>query len=234
MKVQKKIKQLERIWTFKNKSVAYNFDSHVKKSVPLYELSHKHAIDISNFFLNKGSTCYDLGCSNGSLLREIDKKYSKKKLDLIGVDDSTAMIKLAQKKSNNKIQFIKSSLEEFKFKKSDLFYSLYTLQFITPGKRQKIYNNIYNSLNNAGGFILYEKIRSSNARFQDINNFLYFDFKYSNGLTKQEIINKEILLRGVLEPFTDKENLNFLKKAGFRKISTIFHYLNFKGYLAIK
>lgn len=234
MKVEKKIKNLEKIWTFKNKSVADNFESHVNKSVPFYKLAHKHTIDISNFFLNKGSICYDLGCSTGSLLRELQKKYSKKNLCLKGVDDSSEMIKVAKRKSNNKIEFTKSSLENFKFEKNDLIFSLYTLQFVSPSKRQKIYNNIYKSLNQAGGFILFEKIRSPNAKFQDIMNFLYFDYKYSQGLTKKEILNKENLLRGVLEPFTDKDNIIFLKKAGFKKIMTIFHYLNFKGYLAIK
>ena len=108
------------------------------------------------------------------------------------------------------------------------------MQFIRPAKRQVIFNRIYKSLNPSGGFLMFEKIRASNARFQDIMNFLYFDFKRSNGLSKEEIINKEILLRGILEPSTDKQNLKYLNKAGFKKIMPLAQHLNFKGYLAVK
>ena len=54
---------------------------------------------------------------------------------------------------------------------------MYTMQFILPKYRQEIINKIYNDLNWGGSFLLFEKIRGSDARFQDIFNFLYFDFK---------------------------------------------------------
>tara|TARA_Y100000590_G_scaffold450974_1_gene591558 strand:- start:1565 stop:2263 length:699 start_codon:yes stop_codon:yes gene_type:complete len=232
MKVQKNIKRIGKIWKF-NKQVAENFNSHVSKSVPLYEISHLHAINISNFFLGDGSTCYDIGCSTGTLLKAIKKKNEKKKLNLIGLDNSRPMIKVANKK-NEGIFFKYSDISKEKLTKSDFILSLYTIQFVRPSKRQQIFNKIYNALNFSGGFLMYEKIRADDVRFQDIMNFLYFDFKRSHGLSEEEIINKEILLRGVLEPSTDKENLKYLRKAGFKRIMPVAQHLNFKGYLAVK
>ena len=40
--------------------------------------------------------------------------------------------------------------------------------------------------------------------------------------------------KGVLEPFSSNENRNFLKRAGFKDISTISKDLCFEGILAIK
>ena len=82
--------------------------------------------------------------------------------------------------------------------------------------------------------IFFEKVRAPDARFQDILNFLYFDFKSEQGIKPTEIINKEISLRSVMEPFTIQGNLDLLKRAGFKDIMPISQYLNFKGFLAIK
>ena len=71
-------------------------------------------------------------------------------------------------------------------------------------------------------------------RFQDYINQLYYDFKILNGFTEQEIIAKTKSLKGVLEPFTSEENLNFLRRAGFKDFVTIQKKLNFEGFLAIK
>tara|TARA_Y100000591_G_C21677088_1_gene616036 strand:- start:138 stop:833 length:696 start_codon:yes stop_codon:yes gene_type:complete len=231
MKVDKKIKSQRSNWRF-DKNVAENFDVHVLKSVPFYKISHDLSLKISEFFLKDKSICYDIGCSNGSLLNKISKK-NKKKINYIGIDSSQAMIDIA-KKNFPKIKFIKKNLNQVALKKCDLVLSLYTLQFIEPKYRQKVLTNIYRSLNWGGALILFEKIRGADARFQDILNFLYFDFKSEQGIKPTEIINKEISLRSVMEPFTIQGNLDLLKRAGFKDIMPISQYLNFKGFLAIK
>tara|TARA_B100000427_G_scaffold297240_1_gene277469 strand:+ start:23 stop:724 length:702 start_codon:yes stop_codon:yes gene_type:complete len=233
MRIDKKIKNKLKTWKF-NKNVTLNFDNHVKKSVPFYEVSHDITLQLTNFFLKEKSVCYDLGSSTGILLNKIYLKYKKeKKLKLIGIDNSKEMVKYAKKKYS-KINFINKSLINYKFKKSDMITSLYTMQFVNPKDRQVLFNNIYKSLNWGGAFVLFEKIRGSDARFQDILNFLYFDFKKKKGLKKNEILNKEESLRSVLEPYTINANIDFLKRAGFKDIMPIMQYLNFKGFLAIK
>ncbi len=231
MKVDKKIKTKSSNWQF-DTNVAKNFDNHVLKSVPFYKISHDLSCRLSDFFLKENSVCYDIGCSNGNLLNKISKR-NKKKIKYIGIDSSSAMVKIAKKKYP-KLNFIKKNLDKTKLKKCDLVLSLYTLQFIEPRFRQKVLTNIYKSLNWGGALIIFEKIRGTDARFQDILNFLYFDFKSEQGLNPTEIINKEISLRSILEPFTIKGNMDLLKRAGFVDIMPISQYLNFKGFLAIK
>jgi len=231
LKVDKKIKTKSSNWQF-DTNVAKNFDNHVLKSVPFYKISHDLSCRLSDFFLKENSVCYDIGCSNGNLLNKISKR-NKKKIKYIGIDSSSAMVKIAKKKYP-KLNFIKKNLDKTKLKKCDLVLSLYTLQFIEPRFRQKVLTNIYKSLNWGGALIIFEKIRGTDARFQDILNFLYFDFKSEQGLNPTEIINKEISLRSILEPFTIKGNMDLLKRAGFVDIMPISQYLNFKGFLAIK
>lgn len=232
MKVDKKISSKRSNWKF-DKNVVNNFDKHVIQSVPFYKISHDLTLNLSDFFLKQKSICYDLGCSTGTLLNAMQKRHKTKLIKFYGFDQSNEMIKKA-KKNNKKINFLKKDLENIKFKKSDLIFSLYTIQFLQPKYRQKLFDKIYKSLNWGGGFIIFEKIRGNDARFQDIFNFLYFDFKQNQGLSPMNILNKELSLRSVLDPYTSKANIDFLKRAGFKDIMPIAQYLCFKGFLAIK
>ena len=233
MKIDKKINSSRSNWKF-DKKVVDNFEDHITSSVPFYEVSHQLTVKMSDFFLKDNSICYDLGCSKGNLLKDIEKRHVKKKIKLIGIDDSKEMINSAKKNNKKKIKFTCKNLVEYGYKKNDYTISLYTLQFIQPKFRQKLINKIYNSLNWGGALILFEKIRGNDARFQDILNFSYFDFKTEQKLSPLEILNKEISLRSVLEPYTIKANMDFMKRAGFKDVMPISQYLCFAGFLAIK
>ena len=81
---------------------------------------------------------------------------------------------------------------------------------------------------------MFEKIRGNDARFDNMLNSLYLDFKEDNKLNSNDILSKSKSLRGILEPFSDQGNLGLLKRAGFKDIQTILQSLCFKGYLCIK
>jgi len=234
MKIDKKITSERSNWKF-NKKVVNGFENHINSSVPFYKISHDLTIKMSDFFLKNKSKYYDLGCSKGNLSKEIFLRHKNKKIDCIGIDESKAMIAAAKKKNKiKKIKFYQKDLVNYNYKKCDFISSLYTLQFVQPKFRQILINKLYNSLNWGGGLILFEKIRGNDARFQDILNFSYFDFKTEQKLSPLEILNKEISLRSVLEPYTIKANMDFMKRAGFKDVMPISQYLCFAGFLAIK
>jgi len=223
-------------WDFKG-SVVRNFKQHINQSVPLYSKGHEIILALSDFFLKNNSVCYDLGSSTGELLIKLSK-YTNKKVKFFGVDIEKDMVKyslkkIKQSKSKN-IKILNQDLRKIKLKRTDLIICYYTVQFINPEYRQQIINKIYRSLNWGGAFIFFEKIRGADARFQDIFTSIYNDFKESNGLSIQEIFNKQKSLRGVLEPFSEKGNLSILSRAGFKDIASIVQYINFKGYICIK
>ena len=79
-----------------------------------------------------------------------------------------------------------------------------------------------------------EKVRAPDARFQDIMNQVYVDYKLAQGFSSSEIVNKSRSLKGVLEPFSSKANIDMLKRAGFKDVLSVFKYGFFEGFLAIK
>ena len=117
---------------------------------------------------------------------------------------------------------------------SDMIVAYYTIQFINSSKRQEIINKIYDSLNWGGAFFMFEKTRGMDARFQDMITSVYYDYKISEGYSLEEIMSKHLSLKGVLEPFSTKGNIDMLKRAGFIDINTIFKFVPFEGFLAIK
>lgn len=113
----------------------------------------------------------------------------------------------------------------YEFEQSDFIVSYYTIQFIPPKLRQELINKIYESLNGGGAFVWFEKIRGSDARFQDILTILYNDYKLEKNFSGEEIISKARSLKGVLEPFSTQGNIDLLKRAGFVDIQIVMTYM---------
>ena len=85
-------------WTFGGK-VSNTFDSHIKKSIPLYEWCHEIGVNLSDFFLKDNSACYDIGCSTGTFIKKLsDRNKKKKKIKFYGIDEVNPMIKKAKRK----------------------------------------------------------------------------------------------------------------------------------------
>ena len=231
----KKIKAPKKSWSFDGDVEKY-FDEHIAKSVPFYKEVSKLISLYSDYFVKNNCNITDIGCSTGTLLRSVAKRYSdKKNIKFLGLDISKDMIKHAKSKNKNKnIKFISANINEYKHQKSAIFYSIYTLQFIKPKVRQDLINTIYKNLEWGGGFFLFEKVRGSDARFQDMMNLTYNEYKLDVGFKPKEILDKTRSLVGVMEPFSSKGNIQLLKRAGFKDIETIFRYNCFEGFLAIK
>lgn len=222
-------------WSFGG-AVSDNFDIHVQKSVPFYNEGHELILKLSEFFINQQSVCYEIGCSTSVLLKGLASQYYDKHARFIGIDiDPDMCMKSVEKCANySNIQIVEADSTAYDFEKADLIISYYTIQFIHPRLRQQLMNRIYESLNWGGALILFEKVRAPDARFQDIMSQIYVDFKIEKGYTPAEIIGKTRSLKGVLEPFSTRGNLDLLQRAGFEDVMTIMKNVSFEGFLAIK
>lgn len=234
-KVGHNIKAENGNWSFSGKT-ANNFDNHINNSIPLYLWTHEIGLQLSDFFLTNDSLAYDIGCSTGSFLKKLSLRVKNKKVKLIGLDEIPEMILKAKKNCNKleNVKLIQADINKIKFKKNNFITSFFTISFVKPAKRQLIFNKIFKSLNWGGGFLFFDKVRAPDARFQDIMSQIYNEFKKSQGFTSDEILSKSSSLKGVLEPFSSNANILLAKRAGFKDVMTVFKFLNFEGFLAIK
>lgn len=230
-------------WKFDG-NVVDNFQEHVTSSVPLYNEGHDMICMLSDYFCQDGSYIYDIGCSKGELIKRL-AQYNNKSLNLVGIESEPIFAKASSvellgnnkmegKILNHKIKILNENILDLTLQESSLITSYYTIQFIHPRYRQDVFDKIYSSLHWGGAFILFEKVRANDARFQDIISQTYLEYKTSRGFSKDEVMSKLLSLKGILEPFTSQENNQYMKRAGFVDIISISKFLCFEGWLAIK
>ena len=224
------------LWTFGGKTPS-NFDTHVSKSVPLYEEGHELVTAMSEFFVPQNGKVLHIGSSTGVLTNKLAKTLNERNAQVLGLEIEGEMIKEAKSRENEKnLSYINEDITTFDIGQNcfNLIVSYYTIQFIHPSLRQSVIKKIYDSLMWGGGFILFEKVRGSDARFQDIFNCFYQEYKVKRGYSSEEILSKQKSLKSILEPFSRQGNLDMLKRSNFEDIESIMKYACFEGFLAIK
>ena len=222
-------------WTFAANDPVI-LGNHMKKSIPQYDKGHSLILEISEFFVKRESIIYDIGCSNGELTHQLAKKFREKNATVVGIDCEENFITSAKSRYRaiTNLKFEKEDAIDHTYKASDLVIMYYTLQFIDLSKRASLLLNLYKSLKEGGGLLIFEKTRQNNPRTNDILNQLYTDFKLNNGYTGNEIVAKARSLKGVLEPLSTGQNLDLLENVGFSNATIIYKTLCFDGILAIK
>jgi len=219
-----------------DEEVAAVFDDMLERSVPFY----KESQNITQFFTHKNlrenGRVYDLGCSTASLLLNIHRGLTTS-AELIGLDNSEAMLTQARRKSEAygaNIKFINSDILEYDYKEADVFISNYTLQFIRPLVREKLVKKIASSLKKDGVFIFSEKVISHHPKLNKDLIECYYDFKKTQGYSEYEIMQKREALENVLVPYSEDENIKMILNSGFSHCEVLFRWSNFASFIAIK
>ena len=219
-----------------DEEVAAVFDDMLQRSVPYYLESQK----ITQFFalkqLENGGRLYDLGCSTASLLLNIHRKLESG-AELIGLDNSEAMLEQARKKCEAygaKIEVENADILEYEYKEADVFVSNYTLQFIRPLVREELVKKIADSLKKDAIFIFSEKVISHHSKLNKDLIECYYDFKKEQGYSEYEIMQKREALENVLVPYSEEENIKMALNCGFSHCEVVFRWANFATFIAIK
>jgi tRNA (cmo5U34)-methyltransferase len=212
-----------------------DFESHIERSVPFYKEGHDLIASTSDFFLPDNAIVYDIGTTTGSAVRKILARHPDKDFSITGLDVIPAMVDYAAEMTrDDRASFHCANALDFDYQKSHLFISYYTLQFIHPSVRIDLLKKIYESLHWSGALLLFDKVRAPDFFNDTATTEIYTEYKLDNDFSAEQIINKERSLKGVLEPFSENGNLILLREAGFVDIMTIYKWVNFQGWLAIK
>ena len=110
----------------------------------------------------------------------------------------------------------------------------YTLQFLRPLNRQKVLDQIFLGMKNNSALIIIEKVLGNDSLFNRMYIDLYFRYKASVGYSDIEIKNKRESLENVLIPYRIDENIELLKRSGFKSIDIFFKWFNWSGIIAVK
>ena len=221
------------------KETAEVFDNMLERSIPLYYEQQEMIGEITGEFAQEGTNVYDLGCSTGITLSTITKKINKK-VNIVGIDYSTDMLKKCKEKLHGSeyeknLKLICADLNQaILIHNASVVVLNLTLQFVRPLNRENLIKCIYEGLVDKGCLILVEKILGNNSIFNRVFIKLYYDMKKRQGYTEMEIAQKREALENVLIPYRLNENIELLKRNGFKHLDVFFKWYNFCGILAIK
>jgi trans-aconitate methyltransferase len=151
----------------------------------------------------------------------LDNLYSNGFNNFCGVECSTAMID--QSKYKDKI--IQSF--EFPVGSYDVVMANWTVHFIK--EKEKYLTSIFDSLNDNGILMLSDKMTQ-----HPVIKEMYYQWKMSNGVTIDEIKEKEKKLIGIMLAETLEAYLEILHRIGFTKVDLINSRFNFNTLLCCK
>lgn len=228
-------KPIEKKFEF-DQAVASVFDDMLSRSVPFYDEVRHLVISLILAEQKEGMKILDLGASTAKFLLDLHSKMNAK-MQLKGIDNSSAMLERAEQKCRAfgaNIDLELADMMAYSYEAEDIIVANYTLQFIRPIQRIELIKRLYEGLNEGGIFIFSEKVVFEDKRLDKMMIDIYYDYKKAQGYSEYEIAQKREALENVLIPFTIEENIRMCRDAGFKNISTVFQWANFVTFVAKK
>jgi tRNA (cmo5U34)-methyltransferase len=215
------------------------FPDMISRSVPGYNTIIDTIGHLSQRFVQKNTTVYDLGCSLGAATLSMRKSITAPECKIIAVDNSSAMVERCTMhinafKGNTPVDVIEGDIQNTDISNASMVVLNFTLQFIDKAERQSLINKIYNGLKPGGLLVISEKISHGDSVIDEHLIDLHHNFKRANGYSELEVAQKRTALENVMLTDTTEQQIDRLSNAGFKHVSQWFQCFNFTSFMAIK
>lgn len=219
-----------------DENVARVFDDMISRSVPLYADVQRSIPVLADLLEHDPIKVVDLGCSTGTSLIHLAHRLPDRNLELVGVDNSAAMLarcneKLATFELSQQITTHEANISRFEFSDASVVLMNYTLQFVEVNERLNILRRICESIRPGGFLLVSEKVVHDDVATDNALVELYFEFKRRRGYSELEISRKRDALENVLVPLTVDQNLEHFRDAGFGRVEVLLKWFNFATFV---
>ncbi len=220
-------------------SVARVFPDMIRRSVPGYTTIIPMIEVITNQYAQRGSHCYDLGCSLGASTLAMRHGIPFDDCTLVGVDNSAAMIDrcehyIALDDHPLPVTLRCEDILSTDIQDASVTTLNFTLQFVAPEARAELLRRIATATRPGGVLILSEKICFDSEAEQEAQTRLHHEFKRANGYSDLEVSQKRSSLERIMVPETLEVNRQRLLNSGFEQVLLWYQCFNFVSMLAIK
>ncbi len=220
-----------------DQNVARVFDDMIARSVPLYADVQRLLPVLASLLDDPVIKVVDLGCSTGTSLIHLAQSLPDRQFELVGVDNSPAMLEKCSEKLStfglqDQIELVQSDICDFDIQDASIVLMNYTLQFVELPNRPALLARICQSICPGGFMLVSEKVSHHQLAVDDALVDLYFEFKRRNGYSDLEIARKREALENVLVPVTIDENSRMFGEAGFVDVELMLKWFNFATFVA--
>lgn len=225
------------LFTF-NEEVAGVFPDMINRSVPGYPTVIAMTGTLAAQHARAGANIYDLGCSWGASLLSAAREEACQACQLIGVDNSEAMLSQArvfldQQQEGQYISLRQDDIVDTPMENACVVIMNYTLQFVPVADREPLLRRIRAAMTPGDLLILSEKLTLEDPALNDYLITLHHNFKRQQGYSDLEIAQKRQALEDVLVPETRRAHVDRLSGVGFARCDVWFQCLNFGSLIAV-
>jgi tRNA (cmo5U34)-methyltransferase len=188
-------------WTFKNKGVAKEFDTHVRESLPWYDLVSGAVAHTVRHYLPENGLMYDIGASTGNIGKLLDESLTARKAQLISIENAPEMAEHFEAQGKLEI----ADCTTYDYQPFDVATIFLVLMFLTIEQRQNLIRELLIKCRKGGAIIIVDKIEAKANYIGTINRRLTLAGKVATGVSPEQIIAKELSLAGIQRPLQDNE-----------------------------
>lgn len=208
--------------------VATVFADMQKRSTPGYDTLTELTGIIVGQHLCEGAKCYDLGCALGNTIRSILMSIEDRKVTIVGIDSSKAMlVKARENVVDKRVKFKHGDIGSVNMEECDVVVLNFALQYLPISERDKALKRIHRKLRPGGILIL-----SENVQIDKDFERLHDAFKSGNGYSDLEIEQAKIAMSNVEFPESLVSHLLRLQRIGFKNVKPWFQCMNWVSMLA--
>lgn len=194
-------------WTFKDKNVVDNFDTHVIEQLPWYPLATKMVEHLIRAYLPNDGVLIDFGCSTGNITREAESIIKTRNASAISVDNSSEMANAFKGYG----ELIIDDMENYSYPNFDVGVCFLSIMFMKICNREKFINSLIKKCNKGGAIIIVDKLQSFDGYLGTVIGRLTLSNKILSGCSHKEIIEKELSISGVQRPMRETDVKGFTK-----------------------
>ncbi len=211
-------------WTFKDKNVADNFDTHVREQLPWYDMVTDLTTHLGRHYLPDNGVMYDIGASTGNITLALKDTLVTRNIDAISIDNSKEMGDIWRGVGTMCI----ADASTFDYKEYSFGVCFLILMFLNPNEQRTLLAKLYSLLEPGGALVIVDKTQSCGGYIGTALHRYTMAAKLKAGTTPKEVMEKEMSLAGIQRP------LNYdLVLAQYKPVE-VFRMCDFAAWVIVK
>ncbi|MDD5593706.1 MAG: class I SAM-dependent methyltransferase [Candidatus Margulisbacteria bacterium] len=211
------------------------FDEGILKSVPHYRQMIGVIVEMLPFPRQKKVILADIGTGTGNISYNIKSAFPNS--ELVCIDLSPRMLSVAKEKlaSFSGVEYIQADVSAYRFdRRFDAIVSSLTLHHLeTDADKHAFHKKAFRALKKGGYFINADIIIAPDKKMQDVNLAKWQGFILKSS-SREFAADRYKKYKAEDRPAVLLNELDSLRRAGFRSVEVFWKYYNFAVYGGVK
>jgi len=217
--VARKKLDVPREWSW-SAAVAKHFDSHVRESLPWYDLATGAVAHIARAYVPREGVVIDVGASTGNVGRALAPVLKARSATLRAIDSSVEMRDVYR--GPGVLEVVDAEEFDFAGAAPDLIVCFLALMFVPVSTRRLLVERMKEALRPGGAIIVFDKMVPRPGYVGTVAYRLTLAAKMDAGASPAEVVAKELSIAGVQRPMSEGELGGFVE---------VFRFGDFAGFV---